>query len=177
MIHKSLFMFSMTLFFMVSCQESPKNESVSSLNQEVVIDDEKMLLGPIDLNGLQSGEYKSWFDSVYQEYSPKMSTLVNLKEQLKDIEIKTFVGTWCSDSQRDLPALYRILDDLNYDTKGMQVVAMNRDKDQPTEHLKDFNIEFVPTFIFYRNREEIGRVVEIPDKTLEEDILTILTGV
>lgn len=175
MIHRTVFMVSMTLFLIFSCRENPKNASVSSLNQEVSIDDEKMLLGPIDLNGLQSGEYKTWFDSVYHEYSPLESTLVNLKEQLKDVEIKTFIGTWCSDSQRDLPALYRILDDLEYETKTLGVVGVNRDKDQPAENLDGFNIEYLPTFIFYKDNQELGRIIEIPDLTLEEDMLTILT--
>ncbi len=175
MVYKTVFLCAITMCFFLTCQESSKNETITTINQEAVIDDEKMLLGPINLMGLQLADYNTWFDSVYYEYAPQESTLNKLKEQLTGIEIKSFIGTWCSDSQRDLPALYRILDDLKYNIEKMQVVAVNRDKDQPADLLYGFNIEFVPTFIFYRNKVEIGRVVEIPDKTLEEDMLSILS--
>jgi hypothetical protein len=36
------------------------------------------------------------------------------------------------------------------------------------------DIELVPTFIFYRKGMEIGRIVETPLQTMEEDIYRIL---
>jgi hypothetical protein len=42
---------------------------------------------------------------------------------------------------------------------------------------KKMNIEYVPTFIFYNNKNvEIGRIVEQPNSTLEKDILQLLRG-
>jgi len=34
---------------------------------------------------------------------------------------------------------------------------------------KKFKIERIPTFIFLRNGKEIGRIIETPVKSLEED--------
>ncbi|MEM1407485.1 MAG: hypothetical protein AAGG59_11970, partial [Bacteroidota bacterium] len=38
------------------------------------------------------------------------------------------------------------------------------------------NIHRVPTFIFHKNGEEIGRIVESPKESLEVDMLKIVTG-
>jgi hypothetical protein len=35
------------------------------------------------------------------------------------------------------------------------------------------NIERVPTFIFKRGGEEIGRIIETPDESLEADMLKL----
>ena len=40
--------------------------------------------------------------------------------------------------------------------------------------IEDLNIELVPTFIIYKKGEEIGRIVETPYDTLEEDIWKIV---
>jgi hypothetical protein len=39
----------------------------------------------------------------------------------------------------------------------------------------EFQVERVPTFIFYRGGTEIGRIVENPDAGLIEDMLAILS--
>jgi uncharacterized protein (DUF1015 family) len=38
----------------------------------------------------------------------------------------------------------------------------------------ELEIEKVPTFIVYRNGEEIGRIIETPIKSMEEDLYEIL---
>ena len=42
--------------------------------------------------------------------------------------------------------------------------------------LKKYEMEKVPTFIFYRHEKEIGRIIEHPEERLEEDINKILIG-
>jgi len=37
-------------------------------------------------------------------------------------------------------------------------------------------IKRVPTFIFYKNNVEAGRIIENPATSLEQDIVNILTG-
>ena len=38
------------------------------------------------------------------------------------------------------------------------------------------NIHRVPTFLFYENKKEIARIVELPNNTLEMDIAQIYAG-
>ena len=42
------------------------------------------------------------------------------------------------------------------------------------DELHGYEIEYVPTFIFYREDKEIGRIIETPILSLEEDMLAIL---
>ena len=53
---------------------------------------------------------------------------------------------------------------------------MDRNKTTPDTYENGLNITNVPTFIFYEKGVEINRIVESPIKSLEEDMLEILTG-
>ena len=48
-------------------------------------------------------------------------------------------------------------------------------KKTPDNLQLDLKIIRVPTFIFYKDEEEIGRYVEYPRESMEKDILKILT--
>jgi hypothetical protein len=53
------------------------------------------------------------------------------------------------------------------------MVAVDRDKKTKDFCLGDYNIQLVPTFIFTRESEETGRIIETPTTTLEGDLLDI----
>ena len=86
------------------------------------------------------------------------------------------MGTWCEDSQREVPALYKILDAANYNYDHLSVIAVSHDKDTPTGLEKGHNIEFVPTIIFTKAGDTLNRIVEYAHTTLEQDMLSILNG-
>ena len=65
---------------------------------------------------------------------------------------------------------------MNFNYKNLELVAVDRSKKTPDNLQEGFNIIRVPTFIFYKNGEEIGRFVEYPRETVEEDILKIVSG-
>jgi hypothetical protein len=43
--------------------------------------------------------------------------------------------------------------------------------------LTSYNIVYVPTFIFYKDGVEVGRIVEAPKHSLEIDIINILNNI
>lgn len=171
-IEKYLILICIALTFFGCKQSEPDTDS---FNNQTSIDDEVMLFGSIDRSGLQMPEYATWFEENYRNYVPNDSISELLESQLRDIEIKIFMGTWCSDSQRDVPAFYRILDEIDANLVH-EIVAVDRSKKRPTEHVEGYDIEYVPTFIIYRNQKELGRIVEIPETSLEEDLLHIISG-
>ena len=166
--------------FLFSCKQGPKapdsaeNKDVKDLNFETVIDDETLLLGKINREGLQMPEYKNWFDSTFQAYAVQGDKIDRINASLEETTIKIFMGTWCSDSQREVPAFYKILDQSNYDQSKVEMVGVDRDKILPNEEVEGYDIEFVPTIIFYKDGAELGRIIEMPQRTLEEDILEIM---
>jgi len=84
------------------------------------------------------------------------------------------MGTWCSDSRREVPNFYKILDKLNYPDNKITLINVDRKKNGIEIDVSKLNIELVPTFIVYRNNTEIGRIIETPNESLERDLLKIL---
>lgn len=52
--------------------------------------------------------------------------------------------------------------------------ALDRKKHHENNYHEKYNIKRVPTYIFEENGQEIGRIIENPDSTIEADILRIL---
>ena len=175
------------LFIIVSCKQTPEEKSSSedistekNIKAEInilvpdTIDDNMMLLGFINEEGLQGDEFIEWYKENHNGHILDSTTIKELKPKLNDVTIKVFMGTWCSDSQREVPALYKILNVAEFDISKLEVIAVSQEKDTPNQLEKGFNIEYVPTIIFYKNEKEIGRYVELAQETLEKDMLAIL---
>ena len=86
------------------------------------------------------------------------------------------MGTWCEDSEREIPGFINILESISYDTAKIRIIAVDEDKMTPNFMEKDYELINIPTIIFYENNSEINRIVEFPIKSIEEDILDILSG-
>ena len=155
--------------------------SAQDINTEIIIDDETpFLLGKIDKNGLTSGHYNDWFSKNYEDYELDEATIKNISTKLNDYHITLFMGTWCGDSKKEVPRFYKILEACNFPEDQLTVIALSAKsymyKQSPNHYEAGLNIHRVPTFIFYKNRREVNRIVEHPVERLEKDILTIITS-
>jgi len=148
----------------------------SCSSQKPIVKSKGNLVGISQKSDFQNGSFKTWFDSGFNEYSVDIKTLENIKNNLDGISIKAFMGTWCGDSRREVPRFYKLLDKLDFKSKNFQMIALDRSKQTPDNLQEGFDINYVPTFIFYKNNKEIGRIVESPIESLEKDFLTIITG-
>ncbi len=135
-----------------------------------------VLTGTVDRDALTTEPYRAWFTAEYEAYGVNDSLLDSLKELLDGVAVDIFMGTWCSDSRRDVPRFYRILDHLGLPGEQVRLVGVDSAKTSPGHEEEGMNIHHVPTFIFYLDGVEIGRIIEFPVLTLEEDIYAILTG-
>ena len=126
---------------------------------------------------LQEKSFNEWFTPFYDDYSTNKKIINELKLVFnKNITIKAFMGTWCGDSQDQTPVFYKILDEVGFKYSNLEMIAVNRSKQTPDNLQEGYNIERVPTFIFYKSGKEIGRLVEYPRETVEEDMLKIVSG-
>ena len=136
------------------------------------------LLGPINTEGLQQTPFNDWFNTNYDTYQINPHIVERLQPELSKFEIKVFLGTWCGDSKREVPRFYHILDAVNFPKTQLEVIAVDNDRDtykqSPTSEEKGLNIHRVPTFIFYKDGQEVNRIVESPVETLERDMLSII---
>ncbi|WP_282071311.1 thioredoxin family protein [Polaribacter atrinae] len=134
------------------------------------------LIGVANKESFQQIPYSTWFNKKYDTYTPDSLTITSLKKELKGIEIKGFMGTWCGDSKRETPHFYKILEQTDFNLNNLELITVNISKKTPDNLQEGFNIKRVPTFIFYRDGKEIGRYVEYARESLEKDILKIVSG-
>ena len=135
------------------------------------------LVGIANKKSFLQEPFNNWFTPNYDEYSTDKEIINQLKPLLKKVTIKAFMGTWCGDSKEQTPIFYKILDEAMFNYSNLKMVTVNRSKETPDNLQEGFNIERVPTFIFYRDGKEIGRFVEYPRETVENDFLKIVSGV
>ncbi|SFS64846.1 thioredoxin family protein [Lutibacter maritimus] len=134
------------------------------------------LVGIAAKENFQVEPYNSWFQPNYDSYTLNAEVIEKLKPIINNVTIKAFMGTWCGDSQQQTPVFYKILDATGFNYKNLQLIAVNRSKSTPDNLQEGFDIVRVPTFIFFKEGKEIGRFVEYPRETVENDILKIVSG-
>lgn len=156
--------------------EMTSENSNEKLNDTIPYQETVMLIGKANRKGLQMDAFKDWFNPGYQDYKTDPDTSKELKPLLKDVSILVFMGTWCEDSQRDVPHLYKILDEAGFDESKLTLITVDDEKNIPEGFEDGKNISYVPTFIFYKDKKELGRIVEYPMQTLEKDMHAILSG-
>jgi len=135
----------------------------------------KHLIGIKTKVDFEQEPHVKWFENNYNDYVLDKILVKKIKRHLKGITIKAFMGTWCEDSQLEIPRFYKLLDSLKFDTNKLTMITVNRAKKTPDNLQEGLNITNVPTFIFYKKNKEIGRFVEYPRETLENDILKIVS--
>ena len=165
-----IFLYILVYFILVGCASMNKFSTKKNRNGD--------LIGIVTKSDFQQEPYGSkWFNDFYSWYEVDQPIVEEIKQHLKGITIKGFLGTWCSDSQREVPNFYKLLDNVNFNYKKLKLIAVDKDKKAGGLE-KKYKLEKVPTFIFYKNGKEIGRFVEYApnNSTIEKDILTIISG-
>jgi hypothetical protein len=148
----------------VLSQELNSKITDPKLNKEI-------LYGNCNRAGLEKGEFGKLFDEYYQIYQPEQAVINQLKVKKEGIEILIILGTWCSDSQEQVPKFFKILDKIRFSRKNVQLICVSSNKEAGDVETANYNIQKVPTFIVYKKGREIGRIVETPYATLEKDLL------
>lgn len=123
---------------------------------------------------IESDFFKSWNvlqpgvqinDEVFKSLRSK---------NLDDVSFELIMGTWCEDSQYHAPVMLKLAEELGI---HVAIIGLNREKDCPfkSSKCKTWDVEYVPTLKVFRKGEEIGRIVENPAISVEQDILDIIS--
>ncbi len=147
---------------------------LSSFSQE-------MIIGETNTNTLESETYSDWYSEQYKSYKPNERVVEKIKYLLRDnnYSIDVYFGTWCSDSQRELPKLIKLLRLADFDMNKLNLTGVDRNKVVPNitdEERAQLNITNVPTIIVYKDGKEFNRFVEYAQESLEQDFLKIVSG-
>jgi hypothetical protein len=137
-----------------------------------------MLLGKCTRAALMQAPFVDWFKPNYDSYPVDSFTCNFIRPLLAAKSITIFMGTWCGDSQREVPRVLKMLDCCGFPGKNLTLVMIG-DKDSlykksPEHEEAGRNIVRVPTIIIEQQGIEMGRIIELPKLSLEKDMLSIL---
>lgn len=108
-------------------------------------------------------------------YTPSPEIITKLKSIDYEVKIEVFLGTWCPDSKEHVSSFFKVMKLLENPHLFISYIGLPREKESRKNYIQGKNIIKIPTFIISVNNKEIGRIIETPSKSVEEDILSILT--
>ena len=121
---------------------------------------EKTFKGIISREVLLSDTSFKWYAENQKGYKPNAAALEGLQKNKDSVQLLSFMGTWCEDSQNIIPKFYSLLDMAQFPSDRVTLIGVDRKK-LTLSHLSEaLNITNVPTIIVLINGKEIGRVIE-----------------
>jgi hypothetical protein len=118
-------------------------------------------------------------------YQPSPDIVEALAAAGREVRIVCVLGTWCSDSRREVPRFWKVMAACGLPPESLQMLAVGRADDPAAAaweaqrglepgYRARYGVELVPTFIVYEDGLELGRIVETPVVSLEADLAAIL---
>jgi thiol-disulfide isomerase/thioredoxin len=139
-----------------------------------------ILLGQHPRMDLEQPPFAAWFDTDYAAYRPDSNAIARLTPLLRGRTFEIFMGTWCGDSRREVPRMFKILDACHVPADHIRLVMVDyRDrkyKQSPQHEEQGKDIIHVPDLLVLDNAQEMGRIVESPVVSLEKDLVSIAAG-
>jgi thiol-disulfide isomerase/thioredoxin len=131
------------------------------------------LTGPVTRSQILAA-VPDW-EAVMAVYQPKPEAIETLKRTGEPVLIETYFGTWCSDSKAHVPALFKVLDAADNPLFQPSYTAVPRDKAERARFIPEGRaIDKLPTFIIFMNGREVGRIVETPAHSVEDDLAALI---
>jgi thiol-disulfide isomerase/thioredoxin len=132
------------------------------------------LLGHVTRDALRA--YVPWLPLFADPYAPDPAAIAAIKANADGITVLLVMATWCPDSKRELPRFFAIMESAGIREAQLTMVGVDRTKKDAEGLTEKWAIMRVPTFVFLRNGQEVGRVVEKTPAgaTLEGEIARVL---
>lgn len=149
-------------------------------NQSNVFDEtakQDIMYGLATLDIFSHQLFAEWYNSEFDNYNPKPHILDSLKSVSQDYKIQIILGTWCKDSRREVPRFIKLLNEISYPIEQLEIIGVNRRKVCPEANINEGYVDFVPTFIVFKGQREVGRIIEQPNISFEDDLLAILSTI
>jgi len=130
-----------------------------------------VLLGHLGWQDLQALD--GW-EEERSAYQPDPAAIEHLTSTRSRYRVITVLGTWCSDSELEVPRLVRVLQDVGGDRFELVMVGVDRTKRVADSEVASIiadgsAVDRVPTIVVLdETGEEIGRIVETADHPIEE---------
>lgn len=112
---------------------------------------------------------------IYKEYRCNPEHLQQLKQRIiKLVTVEVYFAFWCIDSEENVPTFLKIIETIDSPNIKVKYFTVERKPSQATlYYVEKLKVERIPTFIFFMDGKEIGRIVEQPAVDLAEDMMQI----
>lgn len=117
-------------------------------------------------------EYPS-FKQNFQAFQPNQQEITAI-QNLTGKSLLVLFGTWCHDSEREIPRLLKLLEISQVKLKSLSLKALNYSKQDLDGLHHTYKLEFTPTIILLDKEKELGRIVEFPQKSIGEDLASFI---
>ncbi|MCL1079604.1 thioredoxin [Parashewanella spongiae] len=131
-----------------------------------------MLTGALNLTELLAELAK--FPDFDGNYQVNLSVIEPLKQIQTPTEIVVIIGTWCPDCHRDIPRFNAIINAIGNANIQVKYFGVDKQKVDVQGLAAQYEFSRLPTYIVKQQDSEIGRIIERPELTLEEDLVKLL---
>lgn len=163
-----LFIITLSLLFVSICLPKFAQAQNSFQNRYT------MMTGPINPDSLVAKNRVLREKLVFHKKRINGDDVELVKLVDKPTRIIVFLGTWCPDSQRNVPPFMNLIEAAANNNIEVEYIGVNLRKVDPDGLVNTYGVRRVPTFIVMRDGQEVGRLVERPSNTVEKDIIQIL---
>ena len=141
---------------------------VTPLSVEVMADRYRYPLG--DISQAELLERYEMFKRNYDAYE----VTTGIDGLPGDLEVRILFGTWCHDSEREVPRMLKLLEASGVKQANISLIALDIRKEEPEGRAKALGVKYTPTFIFFTGGRELGRIIERPVDNLTQDVMALL---
>ena len=130
------------------------------------------------LNWTEWKKHAQWIDYDADNYNPDQKALETLKTAIENYQPNfiLFAASWCHDCQSEVPKIYKIFREINVSENFVQLIGVDKNKQDIKGMADDMNIKKVPTLLIFTEGKEKGRIVEFPKLSWEQDMADIILG-
>jgi thiol-disulfide isomerase/thioredoxin len=135
----------------------------------------RMILNGTTTQAILTGNKNfSWFDEDYKNYVPNQEIINSLKPLKNEIKVLVIAGSWCGDTQRELPRFFKMINSIGVPNNQIEMIMVDENKKTAAFNISVIQVSNIPTFIFFKDGKELGRIIEKPVITLEDDLAKLL---
>ncbi len=114
------------------------------------------------------------FDLYTKRYQPDSTSIQYLSSVTDSISIITVLGTWCKDSRKHIPSLFKTLRLTDNPMLHAEYIGVDYFKKDPSNAYNTYNLKANPTILVFKSSVEIGRITEEPAQSIEKDLAKII---
>lgn len=119
-------------------------------------------------------DWDSYAAEGYKLNKGRVSAIARLAKA-KKAAFLVFAGSWCKDSEAQVPIVMKLLGAAQVPARGIEVYGVDANLKEPSGMAQKHEVTNTPTLIILSGQTELGRIVVRPASTWEDEIRDILS--